>query len=270
MRVEGAGADPSGLPAEASSRARVVAERHAKAAVDRSGRQRIEERLAEVVIRNIRAQRNRARQQRQSQRDGAVRAAAAERALALARQATGRSAPPAAAAADGAAVAGEQSPPQQQTEVAWGPEASGPAPARSPFDMPRDEPEASSSASGVAAAAAAGSASPAPAPALSSTASSSGGGGGEGAFSSEAAQPVPATLLPGGRVTINNLHSLLNTQGSLEAGGAQAGAPNELGAAAAATATAGGGTGPEAQPAAAGVLSVSDLADLLGKHAKLE
>lgn len=102
-----AAVDPALLPAEASARARAVAERQAKTAVDRSGRQRIEERLAEVVIRNVRAQRNRARKERQVQRDGAARQALARQALLLARQATGRTAepsPPAQQQQEGAAA----------------------------------------------------------------------------------------------------------------------------------------------------------------------
>ncbi len=247
MRVQAAGADPAALPAEASSRARAVAERHAKAAVDRSGRQRIEERLAEVVIRNIRAQRNRARQARQAQRDSAARAAAAERALALARHATGRSDPP-------PAPAGQQATPPASPEAAS-------AAALLPLD---------------GAQAPAGSLLSVPAGGALACCSSSGGGelaaahrpGQEGSSEGRAVSaPAAAPLLPGGRVTIGNLQSILAQPQALEAGSRaqQGAAAANVGSAPAATA----GTARNAGKPPSRV-TVADLADLLGKHAKLE
>ncbi|KAL4451896.1 hypothetical protein ABPG75_007558 [Micractinium tetrahymenae] len=263
MRVQAAGANPATLPAAASSRARAVAERHAKCAVDRSGRQRIEERLAEVVIRNIRAQRNRARQARQAQRDSAARAAAAERALALARRATGRALPAPAAAQAAPAVPAQQQPT---------PPASAEAAAAAAL-LPLDQQQA-----------AAGSLVPPPAGSPFACRSSSGGSelaapasserqdadaNDSRAFSSPAAVPMaapPAPLLPGGRVTIGNLQSILAPPqaGSRARQGAT---PASLGSApAAATGTARDGSA--AKPSAR--VTVADLADLLGKHAKLE
>ena len=263
MHVEGEGADPSALPAEASARARAVAERQAKSAVDRSGRQRIEERLAEVVIRNIRAQRNRARQARQAQRDGAARAAAAERALALARQATGR-APPAQQQQQQQQQGQQQQQQQGLGEDAWALEEPSSLPPTTPFDA----------ASGGASApvVAPSSAAPALGAALSSPLGSS-----DGAASGERRSgSVPAKLLPGGRVTINNLASLLNPPppSGLATGDAAAGAHGAHAAAAPAPATAAAAAGNGAAPERAGTggssLSVAELAELLGKHAKLE
>lgn len=259
MRVQAAGADPAALPGEASSRARAVAERHAKAAVDRSGRQRIEERLAEVVIRNIRAQRNRTRQARQAQRDSAARAAAAERALALARHATGRTGPLAPLAP---AQAGQQVSPSACPEVAAAsallPLGGEQAAAGPLVSLPAGSPPAcrrSSAASELAAA-------------LGPRQE----GGGQGrAASPPAAAPLaaahPAPLLPHGRVTIGNLQSILAQPQALEAGGCtqQGSAPASVGSTPAAAA---GPAHSAGKPSSR--VTLADLADLLGKHAKLE
>lgn len=237
MKVQAAGGDPSLLPAEASTRARSVAELQAKSAVDRSGRQRIEERLAEMVIRNIRAQRNKARAARQQQRDAASRAAAAERALALARQASGRAMPssPTAAPPVSPCMAGEQ----QLAAADWMPSGSASASRMAGPAVP---------ALPVAAAAH-------PVPCASSSASiASGSSHGSSAFSAAAAVPLP----PGGRVTIDNLHSLLSPPAS------QGG---ELGGSSGAAAAPAVGEAPRLSPGTS--VSVADLADLFGKQ-KLE
>jgi hypothetical protein len=255
MRVQAAALDvaPASLPAEASSRARAVAERQAKAAVDRSGRQRIEERLAEVVIRSMRAQRTRARLQRHQQRDAAVRQAQAERALALARQATGRGPSPAG----------------QPDVAACGEPAAMPQMHSSPFAL-----AASASKEADSAASAAGG-SAAKSVAMPSHGSGDALGSGSGrALSSPAA--LPTTLLPGSRVTLDNLPGLLQPP-RLETASSQGSGTSELGPGAACVpAAAGTPTAPAADSrgaprrAPSGRLSVADLADLMGKQAKLE
>lgn len=248
MKVEGAGADAALLPAEASNRARAVAECQAKAAVDCSGRQRIEERLAEVVIRNIRAQRNRARQARQALRDSATRQEQVERAQALARQATGRSPPqpahsapasPASPAAAAALLALEPPPPHEQQQLPQQ-QAAGVVGADTP---PRPSHFGSSGGSGDSV--------------LDRPASSPEPR--RRAFSSPATLPLPRAVLPAGRVTIGNLHSLL-----AQPQGGQGGTSRELGQADPAATAEGAGA------VHAGRVSVAELADLLGKHAKLD
>lgn len=248
-----AAVDPALLPAEASARARAVAERQAKTAVDRSGRQRIEERLAEVVIRNVRAQRNRARKERQVQRDGAARQALARQALLLARQATGRTAEP--------------SPPAQQQQEG----AAATVPSTASAHMPHSSPFALAAASSGECELAAP-ANDHTTPPSFATPLASGGGGGR-AFSSPAALPIPSPALPGSRVTLGNLHSLLNAP-RLDTASSQSSATDELGgtagsAAAAAGAAMANGRG-SAAGAPSGALSIADLAELLGKHAKLD
>ncbi len=244
MKVQAAGGDPSLLPSEASTRARSVAELQAKSAVDRSGRQRIEERLAEMVIRNIRAQRNKARAARQQQRDAASRAAAAERALALARQASGRATPgsPTAAAPPPSPAPGEQ----QEAAFEWMPSTS--ASSRGLC--------AESSTSHMA-----GPADllpPGIAAAHSRPSSSSGTSAAAGTKHSRAGFPAAAAvpLPPGGRVTIENLHSLLSPPAPQ---GGELGGPAPAAPAA--------GEAPQLSPGAS--VSVADLADLLSKQ-KLE
>jgi hypothetical protein len=251
MRVQGTGVDPAALPAEASLRARTVAEQQAKASVDRCGRQRIEERQAEVLIRNIRTQRNRARQARQQQRDSAAQQQAAERALQLARQATGRGggadSPGLAAAGGGAACcAAPHAAAAPTSPFAFGSSSGGEA-----------EPPLATAGGGDNA--------------LARPLSSSRRCGDHGcsrAMSSPAALPVSAALLPGGRVTLGNLHSLLaGPQASVDADGSSA--AGELGSAAAA-APEGRAGGAHAAPAPARRLSVAELSAMLSKHAKLD
>lgn len=244
--VQAAGADPAALHAESSCRARAVAERQAKAAVDRSGRQHIEERLAEVVIRNIRAQRNRARQARQAQRDSAARAAAAERALALARHATGRLGPL-------PAPAGPQATPPASPVAAS-------AAALLPLDAEQATGGSFLPLTGAGPLARCSSADSELAGACCPCQEGSGG-------SRPASPPAAAPLLPSGRVTIGNLQSILAQPQALEAGSrAQQGssAPSAGSAPAAAAGAAGAANKPASR------VTVGDLADLLGKHAKLE
>lgn len=244
MKVQAAGADPALLPAEASTRARSVAELQAKSAVDRSGRQRIEERLAEMVIRNIRAQRNKARAARQQQRDAASRAAAAERALALARQASGRATPGSPTAAPPASPAQVE---QQLAAEDWLPSSS--RAAAGGGTSYTTSPTAPLPAMGAA-----GRTLPAPLSGSSSSSSSASSGSRHSGAAFPAATAVP--LPPGGRVTLDNLHSLLNPPAPR--GG-------ELGGPAAATPAA--GEAPQLAPGTS--VSVADLADLFGKQ-KLE
>lgn len=243
MKVQAAGADPALLPAEASTRARFVAELQAKSAVDRSGRQRIEERLAEMVIRNIRAQRNKARAARQQQRDAASRAAAVERALALARQASGRATPGSPTAAPPASPAQAE---QQLAAEDWQPSSNHAAAGGSTSYT-------TSPAAPLPASGAAGRTLLAPLSGSSSGSSASSGSRHSGAaFPAATAVPLP----PGGRVTLDNLHSLLSPPAPR--GG-------ELGGPAAATPAA--GEAPQLAPGTS--VSVADLADLFGKQ-KLE
>jgi hypothetical protein len=195
-----------------------------------------------MVIRNIRAQRNKARAARQQQRDAASRAAAAERALALARQASGRATPcsPTAAPPASPSLGAEQ----QLAAADWMPScSSGPSGLCGASSASRMACPAAPLPAGTAAAHAL--------PSGSSGAASGSEPSGT-AFAAAAAVPLP----PGGRVTLENLHSLLTPPAPR--GG-------ELSGQAAAAPAA--GEAPQLSPGTS--VSVADLADLFGKQ-KLE
>jgi hypothetical protein len=264
MRMQAAASaavDPALLPAEASARARSVAERQAKLAVDRSGRQRIEERLAEVVIRNIRAQRNRARKERQAQRDGTARQALAQQALVLARQATGRSAEEASSPVQLQQL--DQQDQQQQVVVVGAAVPSSGMP-NSAFALTAADKEANELVP-----TALGYTTPASSPPAS-------GNGGNGSTDLSNATPLhfaPRPMMPGTRVTVGNLSKLLKPQGLDRSSSQSSAAGDELGGPSSSLIAPGAPPRSNGLASAAanhpGPLTVADLAKLLSKQAKL-